>query len=354
MLQKKITVFTDSVPQIFSSEDGTLEELERVLSSNVLIQSIKQGILSKITPSITQVLVKIDALNLRFNSKEELAGFILKEILHYEQYKGEIIPRVIHHCWVGKSLSHTAMGNLYLWMEQTQKYNWKHLLWTDSAVNSKFEDTVLPMQFGLLSQGNIQIMDLASTVLEMEEEVQTAYGILVQQTESKKYAPLPYMSDLIRYSCLFHYGGIYIDVDINPGNVCLISSLKHRSSDSDIPLLGPCFRTQRDAKISGYYNCLRGNREAALLKMYNRNIIGNHFIATHAQNHVMKKTAGYAAQKIMATGYKTDGPSDLVHTIVKNTVSTDNPNIGTILAESIPPWLLDINWVSDESDKLVN
>ena len=354
MLKKRITLFTDPVAQVFSSEEGTLEELERVLDSNVLIQSIKQGILSKITPSVTQVLEKIDTLNLIFNSKEELAVFILKEILHYEQYGGEIIPRVIHHCWLGKSLSHTAMGNLYLWMEQTQKYNWKHLLWTDSAVNNKFEDTVLPMQFDILSQGNIQIMDLASTALEMEEEVQTAYGILAQQAEAKKYAPLPFMSDLIRYNCLFHHGGIYIDVDINPGNVCLISSLKHRTAGSEVPLLGPGFRTQRDAKISGYYNCLYGNREAALLKMYNRNTIGNHFIATHAQNQILKKTACYAAQKIIATGYKTDGPSDLVHTIVKNTVSANNPNIGAILAESIPPWLLDINWVSDESDKLVN
>lgn len=352
-MNKKITIQAHPIPLVFSSEQGTLDELERLLGDNIIIQSIKHGILSKVTPSIRSVLEKFDALNFRFNNLEELSDTVLKEIIHYEQYKGALIPRVVHHYWVGKSLSHAAMGNLYLWMEQTRKYNWKHILWTDSLVNGKFGNALLPMQFDMLSQGNIQVIDLALNPLEMNGEVCTAYDMLARMAGTDKYSVLPYLSDLARYCCLFHQGGIYVDVDINPGNVCLVSSLKHRNADSEIPLLGPCFRTRKDARVSGYYNTCQGIRETALLTMYNRNIIGNHFIATQAQTQIMEKTVRFAARKIMGTGYKTDGPSDLVHTIIKNTISKEIPDTGAILAETIPPWLFDINWVSEESDKLV-
>jgi mannosyltransferase OCH1-like enzyme len=338
---------------VFSSEQNTLGELERLLDGNAVMQSVKHGILSKIAPSVRLVLMKFEAFSLRFNSLDELADAILKEIIHHEQYKGELIPRIVHHCWIGKSLSHAAMGNLYLWMEQTEKYNWKHLLWTDTSINGKFGDTLLPMQFDILSRGNIQIMDMDSNALEMDSEVQSAYDMLGRMAKTSKLSVLPYLSDLARYSCLFQQGGVYIDVDISPGNVCLASSLKHRNTSKEIPLLGPGFRTRKDARALGYYSCHQGIRETALLKMYNRNIVGNHFIATKGKSQIMEKTARAAAQKIMATGCKTDGPSDLVHTIIKNTVSKEIPDTGAILAETIPPWLFDIGWVSDESDKLV-
>jgi hypothetical protein len=192
------------------------------------------------------------------------------------------------------------------------------------------------------------VADVSQKGLGMSENDAKAYGILLQRALSGQKSALPSISDMVRYSQLFHEGGIYIDVDINPGNIDLGKPFCHRKVYDDIPLIGPALRTRHNAKVAGYYDFMLGKIETALIKMYNYHMLGNHFIATVAQNNRIKNALNNATHNALSQKCRTGGPWDLI-----NAIKAEQNDEHAVIANTIPPFLFDINWVSEDSDNLV-
>ncbi|MDR1345908.1 MAG: hypothetical protein LBK03_04310 [Bacteroidales bacterium] len=352
-IHNKICIFTMPLAQHYSSSDDSLSKLIPLLENSACLKAVSNGGLAKIQPSVMDALLRMESRNYRCHSMEELAITVLKEMIHWEHYRGEEIPRIIHHFWAGGKLSHIAMSNIFAWMDQTEKYQWKHLLWTDRRINSQFSDQALNRQLETLSQANLEVLDVAEDAPDGETGIREAYDILIAQVFNHKKSALPYISDMVRYTKLFEHGGVYVDIDIHPGDINLSKSLRHRSASSDIPLLSPCIRTRHNARALGYYDTRNGQKEVALVTLYNRQMLNNNFIATKPQNHIMKSAVQRAAQKIVYTREKGNGPSDLINSVLEDPALIKEKNRNEIIAECIPTWLFDINWVTDESDQLV-
>lgn len=333
----------------YGNQDNNLSELKDQLQQNPIIESIENRVLPYLQQSIDQVLTRFDFQNRAFVNVDALAKAIAEELIENDSDVGEAIPKTIHHFWAGGKISKTAMKNIFNWRQKTVENSWNHLLWTDSRVNQVFESSNAE-QMEALQIAGIQIIDLAQLPLGMGKDTQEAYDTLASKATSGQKSVLPFMSDLARYSALYHQGGVYADVDIDPNNVSLEKTLKHRDEESEIPMLGPGFRTEKDAQEAGYLKPDFGAKESASLSMFNKNAFGNHFIATRAGTNVMKQSASNATKGLQNSGFDvTSGPGDVL-----KAMHAQNSDLDTVSAQAIPPWLFDMNWVTDESSSIVN
>jgi mannosyltransferase OCH1-like enzyme len=331
----------------YSNHDYSLPELMDTLLRNPIVETIKNGALSEVYRSIEDVLSLPNFRNKTFESIYHVARGIAEEIIKNDADVGEVIPRKIHHYWSGEEMSEIAMENILKWQAKSKAHNWEHFVWTDSTANKFYNNDGSRMSE--LQEAGIEIMDFPQLLLETGEDVQKAYNILVNKAYCKRKKSLLFMSDLARCTVLYHYGGVYCDVDVAPHKVSLEKSLKHRDAESTIPMLGPCFRTERDAKAAGYLDISPGAKEAACLRMYNRSIFGNHFIATRAGTDVMKHALENTNKSLQISNYNaTLGPGDIIKAMY-----TQNNNTKITSAQAIPPWLFDINWITKESNNIV-
>lgn len=345
LIQRKIQLAEKN----YGTQENSLSELMDQLQGNPIIESIANGVLPNLHQSIDQVVKEFDFQNRKFDNIDTLAIAIAKELVENDSDVGKAIPKTIHHFWAGGKISKTAMKNIFKWRQKTDENSWSHLLWTDSRVNKVFESSNAEHMEALQIAG-IQIIDLAQFPLGMGKDTQKAYHTLASKVTTDKKSVLPYMSDLARYSALFHQGGVYADVDIDPHNVSLEKTLRHRDTESEIPMLGPGFRTEEEAQISGYLNSNIGAKESASLTKFNEMKFGNHFIATRAGTNFMKQSASNATKCLQETEFTvTSGPGDVLRAMY-----SQNRDLGTVLAQAIPPWIFDMNWVTDESSSIVD
>ncbi|MDL2308857.1 hypothetical protein LJC53_04670, partial [Bacteroidales bacterium OttesenSCG-928-C03] len=330
----------------------TSNNLEECLKGDLIIKSLRNGILNELSPSIEDVMGIFVTSKRIFLSKEECAKAVFHEIIAPEHYSGSEIPKIIHHYWSGKHLSPSAMGNLFHWIAQTSKHGWRHLLWTDKEVNCLFPDDLRENQLELLSRSGIRICDIQDGCFKGEKE-KAAYRLLANRISERQHTILPYLSDITRYDVLYHWGGVYVDVDINPGKVDLNASLKHRTRN-DIPLLGPGFRTRDQAKATGYYGRRHGEKEKSLINSYSYQLLGNHFMATKPSNPILLDILSNTANFMLNDGEKTSGPKGMLKALIQWATSKTGKTTAQILSECIPPWVKDMEWVTLESDNLVN
>lgn len=322
-------------------------ELMILLYKDPLIAFIKNGILSNLNKSVEDVICNSSIKNRTFESTYHLSRAIVEELIKNDNSMGEVIPRNIHHFWAGEEMSETAMDNILKWHKKAKKHQWKHFLWIDSVTNSFYYNEGKYMVH--LQDAGIEIKDFPQLLLEMSEDIQKAYNMLANKAYSKHKKSLLYMSDLARCTVLYHYGGVYCDVDIDPHKVSLEESLKHRDAESEIPMLGPCFRTEYDAKAAGYLDILPGAKETACLRMYDKRSFGNHFIATRGETNIMEQAVKNIIKSLKTSNYNTTlGPGDIVKAIYNR-----NNNYGITSTQAIPPWLFDMSWVTPESNNIV-
>lgn len=331
----------------YENRDYTISELMRMLSGDPIIKAIENGVLFNVNMPLEQLVYSLDLRNKTFENIYSLAKTIAEELISNDLDIGEEIPRKIHQFWAGGEMSEIAMNNILKWYKKAKEYNWEHFLWTDSNANQSFNNEDGRMTE--LQTAGVQILDFSQLLPELPEESQKAYNILLGRIFCKRKRSLLFISDLARYTILYHYGGVYSDVDVDLDNISLKKSLKHRDSDSEIPMLGPCFRTCSDAKASGYLDEDPGAKEAAALRMYNKTIFGNHFIATRAGTDIMRQSIENATKSLKVSNYNaTLGPGDIVKAMYAR-----NNNIKIVSAQAIPPWLFDINWITEESNNIV-
>ena len=333
----------------YGNRDYNIPELLEILEKNPIIDVIKKGILANNSKSISDLLSSSNFKNRIFENVYLLAGAIAEEFIKNDTDTGKPIPRIIHNFWTGGEMSENAVENVLKWYEKAKEYDWKHFLWTDSNVNQAFIFNNENESLIKLQTAGVQILDFPQLFREMPEDTQKAYNTLSHRAAFKHKRILPFLSDLARYNILYNQGGVYCDVDVAPGNVNLEKTLKHKDSENEIPLLGPCFRVKRDAKVAGYFENISGGKEAACLRMYNNLMVGNHFIATRPETDIMKQALGYSLKSLNYSNFtNTLGPRD-----IKTAILAKNIDIKIVSAQTIPPWLFDIDWITDESNNIV-
>ena len=332
----------------YGNRDYTIPELMLMLARNPVIDAIENSVLSNSGKSIEEILNNQNFKNGDFENIYLLVRTIADEFIRNDKDTGEEIPRKIHHFWAGGEMSEIAVKNILKWNKKTKEYDWEHFLWTDLTANKAFSNKCKYM--AKLRKAGIQIMDFSQLLLEMPKDTQKAYSILLDKTVSLvRKRSLLFMSDLARYIILYNHGGVYCDVDIESDNINMEHSLRHRDKESEIPMLGPCFRIEQDARAAGYLNGEQGAKEASVLRMYNKAIFGIHFIATRAGTGIMKQAIENATKSLYVSNYNaTLGPGDIVKAMLGK-----NNNIKIVSAQAIPPWVFDINWITEESNNIV-
>ncbi|MBD2692096.1 glycosyltransferase [Anabaena catenula] len=265
-----------------------------------------------------------------------------------QQYQ---IPQRLHHFWAGGNLTQDALQNLIAWQEKAQTNAWSQTLWTDSKVNNHFNNPGLPQNLEFLKAQGINVQDMAHIGLMNQESDMAYFNLRKQLLQTGDTSVLPYMSDLARYTHLYRQGGVYADVDINPGRVDLSNPLTHRDPVGEVPLLGPGFRTQQDA-ISLGYDPLQPSDSPSNLAAINNSFstyqIGNHFIATRPGTEMMKTVSGIAAKNLNQSSV-TNGPSDVIRAFAKQDLDLDQ-----VHEQANGPWNPHIKWITDESNNTVN
>ena len=318
----------------YSNHDGNLNELAKQIFPLAATNSINE---------VSSVLWRFDFQNRKFTNMVKFLSALNEAILLDMYEKATPVPKYLHHFWAGGRLSDSAFHNLKAWCLKAQSEGWYQYILTDSAVNRAFQDERLPGQFEILAAFGSVIVDIAQIPFQSKP----AYTLLRRNVvENKQKSSLPYLSDLARYAQLLALGGLYVDVDVEPGSVNMREIL---ISLRDIPQLGPCFRTSKDAKLLGF-DTLESMRTAAILTMFSKEkaAIGNHFIAAPARNKVVAKANEIATNNVEKVGI-TNGGLDFL----KALAALEGVGLEAVPA-SLPAWIWDVVWVTPESDNIVD
>ncbi|GAA0361498.1 glycosyltransferase [Bacillus horti] len=359
VLQRKVTLRENNT--VYSSHYNNLDELEKLVRENL----VEPGVYDKLEPTIIeQTLTRFDFQNRSFSTISALVSAVIKEVNQTirgssasVEENAQTIPKYLHHFWAGGSLSKAALTNLFHWLAKAKDNGWEQYIMTDSIINanSMFEGSKLNHQLEMLGASGATIVDMAQLPLntgydERDNPVSKAYHhlrdkLFLQEGKSK----LPYISDLARYVQLFNLGGVYADVDISPGQVDLSRSLQMPEETGRVPYLGPGFRTEDDARRKGLFSEEPGKKEAALLGSFlNEYAIGNHFIGTTPRNPIISSTADVLSKNILESGVSNGGID------VMKGMRNSGLDLSESIAQSIPPWLMDVNWVTEESSSIVD
>lgn len=126
------------------------------------------------------------------------------------------VPSILHFYWAGRKIPPGKLDILDQWASRASNSDWKIWVWHDGAV-SEARDS------GQLSN-KITVMKITSAAIDPRLRAQ--YESLIKPPNPV----YPAASDLVRYSILLRYGGVYADVDTGPGDMDFSKPLVINSS----------------------------------------------------------------------------------------------------------------------------
>jgi hypothetical protein len=123
------------------------------------------------------------------------------------------IPGELHFIWSGREISEAAQRNIVSWKKRADVAEppWNVNIWTD-ATDSNWSSKILKY----LNGAGVKVKGISQELLG--PRLAPSYNTLIQ---GRNY---PAASDLARYAILKERGGIYIDVDIAPGDFTLTNT----------------------------------------------------------------------------------------------------------------------------------
>lgn len=293
---------------------------------------------------VDQALTRFDFQGRRFKNMIKFISAMNEAILLDRYENAQPVPKYLHHFWAGGALSDGAFTNLLAWRAKAEPSGWWQYILTDGVVNAFFGDAKLTRQLEIMQTSGSVVVDIGQLPFASKAVYENLRNSVVKQGIKSK---LPYLSDLARYAQLLALGGLYVDVDVSPGQVNMNEIL---TCIKGIPQLGPCFRTTDDARLHGLFDALESARMLAIVMMYSdtKLAIGNHFIAAPARNAVVSKANEIATSQVSEHGI-TNGGVDFLKAFCK----LDGYGTDAVQA-SMPSWAMDVQWVTPESDNIVD
>ncbi|MGW4878308.1 WXG100-like domain-containing protein [Streptomyces sp. NPDC004262] len=146
------------------------------------------------------------------------------------------LPKKIHMYWAGKRPTDEALANIDAWAAKADARGWRLHLWTDETFGqwpSDVRERLLQKVAVRTDSGNVISRHGGESASRMYEQLR-ASGVH------------NIVSDLVRYGIFSdpeEGGGVYLDVDIAPGNADL-RLLEHVTTHpADVPVFAPRLRT---------------------------------------------------------------------------------------------------------------
>ncbi|WP_432002077.1 glycosyltransferase [Streptomyces sioyaensis] len=187
------------------------------------------------------------------------------------------LPRRLHFIWMGAPIRDAAVENILAWAARAKEAGWSVRLWTEWANRQASRETgfsfslpIRPEQLERLEASGVEVFPWLRDALtaggpRLTPEDRTGLMPLVgmeQYNRAERYKQPPgeapwltdwlwdqayslrafnYLSDIARYGILHAMGGMYVDVDVAPGNVDL-HALEGPISQYEVPVYGPILR----------------------------------------------------------------------------------------------------------------
>jgi hypothetical protein len=157
------------------------------------------------------------------------------------------VPHKVHFFWDGGALRPGGLTNVGAWGRRAQAAGWspsQTVLWPTPAAAAQMNKpsaTGGPSQAQVLHDAGVTIHGDVRTAIEPR-----MFPYFVRARKEHAYNAA---ADIARYGILGQQGGIYVDVDIGPGQIDLRGRFPAMAR-SDAPILGPSFRTQVDWEIA--------------------------------------------------------------------------------------------------------
>ncbi|MFH8435842.1 glycosyltransferase [Streptomyces sp. NPDC018007] len=202
-------------------------------------------------------------------------------------YQGEAtsIPKRLNFIWLGGEMTAAARENLRNWAEKAENSAWDMRVWTDEkgrAANSGFLAELAG--HGVASPSVATVFGPKQFFRYTDPVLSRAGNLYEKGQELRSFA---LASDAARYAILYQQGGVYLDVDVAPGNFVLPADGVQMPSGDNLPMFGPRLRDAAsvlgtnpppDAAIT--LDAVR----AKAVEMYDRGELGNQLIAAHPNN----------------------------------------------------------------------
>ncbi|MFJ5674227.1 DUF4157 domain-containing protein [Streptomyces sp. NPDC093097] len=182
------------------------------------------------------------------------------------------VPRELHFIWLGGKPGNAVEDNLNAWKENAGDGDWTLNLWT-AASGSTLKD--LTKTFG-----NHLKIHADSDKLVKENAGEENYRIYKDAEKRKAYN---LASDILRYTVMKLYGGVYMDVDIAPGGVRLTAAPRVLMHSEEVPLFGPRLRDRKSVRTAlgraeTDQEPTPEDLDEAATARYGKGVLGNRFI----------------------------------------------------------------------------
>ncbi|MFI0227182.1 scabin-related ADP-ribosyltransferase [Streptomyces lydicus] len=215
----------------------------------------------------------------------------------------EPVPRALHLVWLGGELSPGARANVEEWIGRTRDAGWQLNMWADSGSRDANREFFRGIQLG-----GARIRDVDEGLFTAadghsgDRSIPGGDNALALFELAGERGAHAMASDIARYALLYREGGVYLDVDLAPGEVQLPTEGLAMSSDS-VPFFPPAIRDQehfdwilrqvdRERQQEGFPVVQRiggeGLREV-IEKQYSSGELGNNLIVAHPASSFLRR-----------------------------------------------------------------
>ncbi|WP_268250522.1 glycosyltransferase, partial [Streptomyces atratus] len=130
-----------------------------------------------------------------------------------------VIPKELNFIWLGGELTDGARANLRTWAAKAEEAQWKLTIWTDEGGRRNNKEFLKGLvDSGTVHQGRVEDLfkkDKSSGGEKLPSKVSKLYEA------ARKENSFAMASDIARYTLLHKHGGVYLDVDLGPGEAVL-------------------------------------------------------------------------------------------------------------------------------------
>ncbi|MER5848119.1 glycosyltransferase [Streptomyces sp. NPDC002012] len=202
------------------------------------------------------------------------------------------VPKELNFIWLGGELTDGARANLRTWAAKAEEAQWKLTIWTDEGGRRNNKEFLKGLvDSGTVHQGRVEDLfkkDKSSGGEKLPSKVSKLYEAALKENS------FAMASDIARYALLHKHGGVYLDVDLGPGEVVLRpEGVTMSKSDDTLPMFGPMLRDPNSVRrllgLEENAPVTADRIHQAAEVAYQEGRFGNQFIVTHPRSRFMKQ-----------------------------------------------------------------
>ncbi|MFJ8850961.1 glycosyltransferase [Streptomyces sp. NPDC102437] len=203
-----------------------------------------------------------------------------------------VVPKELNFVWLGGELTDGARANLRTWAAKAEEAQWKLTIWTDEGGRRNNKEFLTGLaDSGTVHQGRVEDLfkkDKTTGAEKLPSKVSKLYEA------ARKQNSFAMASDIARYALLHKHGGVYLDVDLGPGEVVLRpEGVTMPRGDDTLPMFGPMLRDPNSVRkllrLEENAPVTADHIHQAAEVAYQEGRFGNQFIVTHPRSRFMKQ-----------------------------------------------------------------